>query len=312
MYLEDNIYASERLTLTPGVRLDHHSQFGNNLSPSLNVQYRLSEDWLLKGGIARAFKAPNLYQSNTNYLYYTRGNGCPVLFPNLGSGCYIQGNDTLDPETSINKEIGIEWAPQSGYHASLTYFHNAYDDKIVAGLVPVGTTADGRGQVFQWTNASEAIVQGVEGNLTLPLLGEQGRVLKWNSNITYMIENKNTATGQPLSVIPEYTVNTTLDWQPTQALSLLLAGTFYGKQESATQSSTSGGAIASDTREPYDVWSISARYRVTRTVSLGVGVDNLFDARLFREGTNNTGGAAGAATYNEPGRAYWATLRFGF
>ncbi|CEE55626.1 Ferric enterobactin receptor [Xanthomonas citri pv. citri] len=312
VYLEDNIYASERLTLTPGVRLDHHSQFGNNLSPSLNVQYRLSEDWLLKGGIARAFKAPNLYQSNTNYLYYTRGNGCPVLFPNLGSGCYIQGNDTLDPETSINKEIGIEWAPQSGHHASLTYFHNAYDDKIVAGLVPVGTTADGRGQVFQWTNASEAIVQGVEGNLTLPLLGEQGRVLKWNSNITYMIENKNTATGQPLSVIPEYTVNTTLDWQPTQALSLLLAGTFYGKQESATQSSTSGGAIASDTREPYDVWSISARYRVTRTVSLGVGVDNLFDTRLFREGTNNTGGAAGAATYNEPGRAYWATLRFGF
>lgn len=312
VYLEDNIYASERLTLTPGVRLDHHSQFGNNLSPSLNVQYKLSDDWLLKGGIARAFKAPNLYQSNANYLYYTRGNGCPVLFPNLGSGCYIQGNDNLDPETSINKEIGIEWAPQTGHHASLTYFHNAYDNKIVAGMTPVGITADRRGQVFQWTNASQAIVQGVEGNLTLPLLGEQGRELKWNTNVTYMIENKNTATDQPLSVIPEYTVNTTLDWQPTQALSLLLTGTFYGKQESATQSSTSGGAIAPDTRDPYDLWGVSARYRITRKVSVGVGVDNLFDTRLFREGTNNTGGAAGAATYNEPGRAYWASLSFGF
>lgn len=43
-----------------------------------------------------------------------------------------------------------------------------------------------------------------------------------------------------------------------------------------------------------------------------MGVDNLFDTRLFREGTNNTGGAAGAATYNEPGRAYWASLSFGF
>ncbi|PPU03187.1 TonB-dependent siderophore receptor [Xanthomonas arboricola] len=312
VYLEDNIYASERLTLTPGVRLDHHSQFGNNLSPSLNVQYTLSEGWLLKGGIARAFKAPNLYQSNTNYLYYTRGNGCPVLFPNLGSGCYIQGNGNLDPEISINKEIGIEWAPQTGHHASLTYFHNAYDDKIVAGMTPVGITVDRRGQVFQWTNASEAIVQGVEGNFTLPLLGEQGRELKWNTNVTYMIENKNTATDQPLSVIPEYTVNTTLDWQPTQALSLLLTGTFYGKQESATQSSTSGGAIAPDTRDPYDLWGVSARYRITRKVSVGVGVDNLFDTRLFREGTNNTGGAAGAATYNEPGRAYWASLSFGF
>ncbi|WP_152025645.1 TonB-dependent receptor domain-containing protein, partial [Xanthomonas hortorum] len=312
VYLEDNLYATERLTLTPGLRLDHHSQFGNNLSPSLNVQYKLTDDWLLKGGIARAFKAPNLYQSNANYLYYTRGNGCPVLFPNLGSGCYIQGNDNLDPETSINKEIGIEWAPQTGHHASLTYFHNAYDDKIVAGMTPVNITVDRRGQVFQWTNASEAIVQGVEGNLTLPLLGEQGRELKWNTNVTYMIENKNTATDQPLSVIPEYTVNTTLDWQPTQALSLLLTGTFYGKQESATQSSTSGGAIAPDARDPYDLWGISARYRITRKISVGMGVDNLFDTRLFREGTNNTGGAAGAATYNEPGRAYWASLSFGF
>nr|WP_238601179.1 TonB-dependent receptor [Xanthomonas arboricola] len=76
--------------------------------------------------------------------------------------------------------------------------------------------------------------------------------------------------------------------------------------------STSGGAIAPDTRDPYDLWGFIARYRITRKVSVGVGVDNLFDTRLFREGTNNTGGAAGAATYNEPGRAFWASLSFGF
>lgn len=312
VFVEDNIYVSDRLILTPGLRFDHHDQFGNNASPSLNTQFKLAGDWLLKGGVARAFKAPNLYQSNDNYLYYTRGNGCPVLYPSLGSGCYIQGNAKLDPETSINKEIGIEWAPQDGYHASLTYFHNDYKNKIVAGMTPVGLTADGKGQVFQWTNAPKAIVQGVEGNLAVPLLGEQGRVLKWNTNVTYMVENKNKTTDQPLSVIPKYTVNTTLDWQPFEQWSFLLTGTFYGKQESATQSSTSGGAIQRDTRGAYDIWGASARYRIAPKISVGVGVNNLFDKRLFREGTSNTTGAAGADTYNEPGRAYFVSLNVGF
>ncbi len=312
VFVEDNLYVGERWILTPGLRFDHHDQFGNNLSPSLNAQFRLAGDWLLKGGVARAFKAPNLYQSNDNYLYYTRGNGCPVLYPSLGSGCYIQGNSDLDPETSINKEIGIEWAPQSGHHASLTYFHNDYRNKIVAGMTPVGLTADGKGQVLRWSNARKALVQGVEGNVVVPLLGEQGRVLKWNTNVTYMVENKDKTNDQPLSVIPRYTVNTTLDWQPTQAWSFLLTGTFYGRQESATQSSTSGGAISRDTRGAYDIWGASARYRIAPKVSLGFGVNNLLDKRLFREGTSNTGGAAGADTYNEPGRAYYATLNFGF
>lgn len=312
VFVEDNIYATEKLILTPGLRFDHHSQFGNNLSPSLNVQYTLAEDWLLKGGVARAFKAPNLYQSNPNYLYYTRGNGCPVLYPNLGSGCYIQGNDQLDAETSLNKEIGIEWAPQTGYHASLTYFHNDYKDKIQAGMTPVGLTADDQGQVFQWSNAPKAIVQGVEGNLQLPLAGARGEVLKWNTNVTWMIENKNKTTDQPLSVVPRYTVNTMLDWRPSAAWSFLLTGTFYGKQESATQSTTSGAALERDTRGAYNIWGLTARYRISAKVSLGFGVNNLFDKRLFREATNNTAGAAGAATYNEPGRAYFASLNFGF
>ncbi|MBN8712349.1 MAG: TonB-dependent receptor, partial [Xanthomonadales bacterium] len=76
-FLEDNIAVGERLTLTPGIRFDHHSEFGWNVSPALNASLDLGSGFTLKGGIARAFKAPNLYQSNPNYLYYTMGNGCP-------------------------------------------------------------------------------------------------------------------------------------------------------------------------------------------------------------------------------------------
>lgn len=315
LYVEDNIYLGERWVLTPGLRYDDHSQFGGNASPSLNAQYKISDAVSLKGGVARAFKAPNLYQSNPNYLYFTMGQGCPVLFPNLGSGCYIMGNADLDPETSINKEIGVEWTPESGYHASLTYFHNDYKNKIEAGMVPIGVTQNSLGRVFQWTNAPKAIVQGVEGNLVVPLLGDAGDVLSWNNNITYMIENKNKTTNQPLSVIPEYTVNTSLDWRPSESWSFLLTGTFYGKQESASQQSTTGAVLIPDVRDAYNLWGLSGRYLITPKVSLGAGINNLFDKRLFREANSNTGagtGAATAATYNEPGRAYFVSMTVGF
>ena len=325
VFVEDNIYAGERWIVTPGVRFDHHSQFGNNASPSLNVQFALSDDLKLKGGVARAFKAPNLYQSNPNYLYYTMGFGCPDNFPSLGSGCYVLGNADLDAETSLNKEIGIEWAPVSGHHASLTYFHNDYKDKVVSGFIPVGQTPGVPGaqpvppaRIFQWENAPEAVVSGLEGNINIPLIGERGRVLTWNNNVTYMIENENTVTGQPLSVIPEYTVNTSLDWQATDALSLLLTGTFYGRQEPATRDINNddrcdeAGAdcvAVRQVRDPYTIWGIGARYRITPTVSLGGGVNNLLDKRLFRESNSQY---AGAATYNEPGRSYYVSMNIGF
>ena len=79
----------------------------------------------MKAGIARSYKAPNLYQLNPNYLLYSNGQGC------YGStkSCYLQGNADLEAETSVNKELGIEYR-NNGVVAGLTYFRNDYKNKI--------------------------------------------------------------------------------------------------------------------------------------------------------------------------------------
>ena len=105
LFVESNIELRPGTTLTPGLRFDHHSLTGSNWSPSLNLSQALNDEFTLKAGIARAYKAPNLYQSNPNYLLYSRGNGCW----GGGGACYLMGNEDLDAETSINKEIGIEF-----------------------------------------------------------------------------------------------------------------------------------------------------------------------------------------------------------
>ncbi|KAA0942654.1 TonB-dependent siderophore receptor [Pseudomonas sp. ANT_H14] len=308
LFAEDNIELTPDWFLTPGLRLDHQDQFGANWSPSLNTSYKLTEDITLKGGIARAFKAPNLYQSNPNYLYYSRGNGCaPSLNAN---GCYVLGNENLDPEISINKELGIAFA-RGGWAAGVTYFRNDYESKIVSSNDLISKTVNNEA-VLQWDNAKDAVVKGWEGNLGIPLLGAHGETLSWNTNFTYMQENKD-GDGNPLSVVPKYTVNSMLDWQVNEALAVSLTGTWYGKQEprvlNPSRDSPVTAANEQKTLDPYHIWGVGGTYEVNKNLSLGAGINNLFDKRVYREGA---GTSAGASTYNEPGRSFYASITTSF
>lgn len=177
----------------------------------------------MKAGIARAFKAPNLYQTSEGYLLYSKGNGCPKDI--TSGGCYLVGNKNLDPEISINKEIGLEFTVDD-YHASVTYFRNDYQNKIVAGDQIIGRSASGA-YVLQWQNGGKALIEGIEASMAVPLMPDR---LNWNTNATYMITSEQKDTGNPLSIIPKYTVNTFLDWTITSALSANVNWTLYGKQ----------------------------------------------------------------------------------
>lgn len=315
IFIEDNIELTPDWTLTPGLRFDDNSIFGSNWSPSLNSSYKLTDTITLNGGVAKAFKAPNLYQSNPNYLYFTKGNGCPIGNGG-GGGCYIFGNENLEAETSINKELGVAFA-DAGWAAGLTYFHNDYKNKVVAGMgdgsAPISVVPGGGNyaEIFQWENAPKAIVSGWEGNLTIPLLGSQGETLSWNTNFTYMIQNKNKTTGEPLSVIPKYTVNSMLDWTVTEALDLSLTVTHYGKQE-PRQLTTVGNAATGDAlreRDPYTLVGLGANYELNKNWRFGAGISNLFDKQIRRESIS---GGEGANTYNEPGRAFYVSATTSF
>uniref|UniRef100_UPI000A67B67B TonB-dependent receptor domain-containing protein n=1 Tax=Acinetobacter baumannii TaxID=470 RepID=UPI000A67B67B len=92
---EANMAPPHTILLKPALRFDHHSIAGNNWSPSLNLSQELTDDWTLKLGIARAYKAPNLYQLNPNYILYSNGQGCYAS----SSACYLMGNSDLKAET---------------------------------------------------------------------------------------------------------------------------------------------------------------------------------------------------------------------
>ena len=317
-YIEDNISLTNQLKLVPMLRYDHNNKTGGNVSPAVNLVWQLHPNWLLKGGIARAYKVPNLYQSTDSYMLYSKGNGCATS-SGSGRGCYLIGNSDLKPETSINKELGLEFN-KNGYLASLAYFRNDYKNKIEAGrqIIFTGSTVtagkSGGYDYFEWTNTRKAVVEGLEGNFTLPLSSKW----KWINNFTYMFNSKNKETGNPLSVIPKYTINSSLSWTPTEKWDTLLTYTYYGRQKPRTVAVTpveaglgNGGqgttGLSGEEIGSYGIWGMSAGYAVNKNIHIRAGMTNIFNKRIYASTLRGS-----AYTYNERGRAVWGNMKVSF
>ena len=310
-YVEDNISLTDKTHLIPAIRFDHNSASGSNWSPALNFSHQIGENWLVKGGIARAYKAPNLYQTNPDFILYTRGQGCPLSATNK-IRCYYMGNAALKPETSINKEIGLEFN-KNGWQASATYFHNAYRNKIVIGENIIATSNIGN-WLLQWENTPKATISGIEGNLVIPLHD----TLKWSNNFTYMHKSEDYQ-GNPLSLVPKHTLNSTLSWIPNERFDANLTFTHYGRTKPRgvainrlERDGNPGAGITPLTSEhnqtqvgSYGIWGINAGYNWNKRVAVRGGVSNLFNKKLYRT-------TAGAQTYNEHGRAFYGSLKVSF
>ena len=310
-YVEDNISLTDKTHLIPAIRFDHNSDSGSNWSPALNFSHQIGENWLVKGGVARAYKAPNLYQTNPDFILYTRGQGCPLNAPN-SVRCYYMGNGNLKPETSINKEIGLEFN-KNGWQASATYFHNAYRNKIVIGDQLIATSNIGN-WLLQWENTPKATISGIEGNLVIPLHD----TLKWSNNFTYMHKSEDYQ-GNPLSLVPKHTINSTLSWTPNERFDANLTFTHYGRTkprgvavnhlEQKGNPRAGVAALSSEHSQTqvgsYGIWGINASYNWNKRVAVRGGISNLFDKKLYRT-------TAGAQTYNEHGRAFYGSLKVSF
>ncbi|KYK81821.1 outer membrane receptor FepA [Aggregatibacter actinomycetemcomitans serotype e str. SC936] len=364
VFLEDNIMLPNNKTiLTPGVRFDYSTNSEANWSPSFNFSHQASENWKIKGGVARAYKAPNLYQSSPNYLLINASNGCPIdsannwnnpntLNPTSGDGtrnnpytnsnakgfdwgraCYFLGNENIKPETSWNKEIGFEYENE-GKLFSLAYFHNDYRNKIVSngeflttidapnggynreirrenvpGGVPIWRNYTAT-NVYRWGNTPRAIIEGIEGNITLPFFDDN---LTLGTNFTYMIKNENKKTGNAISLVPKYTINTTLNWRINEQWDLNTTYTRYGKQKTVVNPenfmqviyNTGESIVKQYQMGSYGIWGANVGYKFNDNFSLRVGVNNILDKRIYRNATT-------ARIYNERGRSYFANLKYSF
>lgn len=297
VFIENNLGLTDSTDVVVGLRFDDQNKSGSNWSPSLNITHQLNDNWSVKAGIARAYKAPNMYQSAEGYLLNTKGNGCP---PDTSGNCFLVGNGDLKPETSINKEIGFEYQKDI-IKASLAWFRNDYKNKIVSGWLPINKNDNAvYGNLLKWENTPKALIEGIEGSIAL----DWGNIT-WTNNVTYMHASEDKRTGNPLSIVPKYTINSIFHYQITDALDTNFVYTQYGRQEPRQVSESRNALSSTAAVKSYGLAGINFGYKLTSDITARVGISNLFDEKKERDNSINQ-------TYNEPGRAYYASLKYQF
>ncbi len=171
------------LTVTGGLRFDHHSTYGDHWSPRATVSW-LSADrlWKVRASGGSGFRAPTIGE-----LYYP-----------------FSGNPDLKPETSVSWEVGAERYVGDG-RAEVSLFWNELKDLIVYDFATslnynVGR-ARTRGVEVGWR---QAIVSGLSADATY----------------TYL-DADNLVTGAALIRRPRHRASLGLDWQPVPGLDLV-------------------------------------------------------------------------------------------
>ncbi|WP_406736191.1 TonB-dependent receptor domain-containing protein [Thioclava sp. GXIMD4215] len=281
LYAKDQMSITDRFRIDTALRYDYNSIYGDHLSPVVNAAYDITDALTFKAGIGKSFKAPNLRQSNEDYLY-------AEYKANRGIMTYWLGNDDLKPELATNYMAGFYY-DQGPITGSVSGFLNNITNRIQGN--EIGTFNGVR--VKQYVNVNEARTSGIQGNLNYALSDR----LQWNTTFSKLLESKDLASGSVLSEEPDIKIHTELSWQATDRLMLTGSIDHYGKQVEVTGEDSSG-----EERIPaYTVANVLAKYTLTDHASLKAGVNNIFDEQPDTD-----------ADYTEDSRTYFISASLDF
>nr|AMP42357.1 TonB-dependent receptor [uncultured bacterium IN-10] len=311
LFLEDEWRIVDSLALTLGARYDKHEAFGGHISPRAYLVWNTNDNWTLKGGVSKGYKAPDLNQLHSG-INSVGGQGSTVGI----------GNPDLDPEESTNYEVGAYYDNLNGFNANATIFHTKFKDKIESGADPIfdpvcaGNPASGStpaGACTQDINIGKAETQGLE----LASRWQFAPAWSISGNYTYTDSEQKTGTdkGAPLTNTPMHMAHASLNWQATDRLGLYFKGEYRGKRARFTQrtANLSDAEQVLDDLKAYEVFHLGGSYRASDNVTLNATIYNLFD-KDFLTGkvyTDSTGAEAWASDYTQTGRSTTGTIEEG-
>ncbi|MEH6799275.1 MAG: TonB-dependent receptor [Halopseudomonas sabulinigri] len=246
-YLQDEIALGD-LNLTLSGRVDHHDVYGTEFSPRAYAVYNLTDNWVIKGGAGKAFKAPSIAQSDENYAVVAcRG------------ACVVTGNPDLKPETSVSYEVGTLYEADR-WDAGITLFYNDIEDMIVSDQWGPGY----RPPVMTYSNINNATIQGVELMSGVALTDS----LDLTGNYT-LVDAKDEDTNEELVQTPQHTANARLQWQATRVLNTFASYQYTGSQQLAIP------GVGNTKSDAFHTLDLGGTVQATRNLGFKFGVTNL-------------------------------------
>ncbi|WP_395407182.1 TonB-dependent receptor plug domain-containing protein [Pseudoduganella sp. UC29_106] len=152
IFAQDEIALSDKVTVTPGAKVEHNNYTGAEFLPSVRLAWSPSQNQLIWGNVAHTVRAP----SRVDRDLYLPG----VTVPIAGLPRYvIGGGPDFKSETANVVELGYRAQPRADLTYSLTLFNADYDK--LRTIEPSGVNAPNTG-LYVLRNESEGRARGAE------------------------------------------------------------------------------------------------------------------------------------------------------
>ena len=258
LFFQNEFRPMENLAFVLGGRLDYHSEFGTHFSPKLSGLYRVTRDVAIRTSYGQGFRAPGFKD-----LY--------LDFSNPTSGYQVLGNPDLQPESSGNWNLGVEYQFKSSLLGRVHLYRNNLNNLIEAERI--GKSVLG-GSKFQYFNVSEAFTEGVEVELSTRSISG------FSATIGYAYLNgEDKETGLALLNRSKHSGNLKLAYTNQDAgFNVDLRGRYASKWGFFDD----GDKVLED--EEYApsnwIWNIRGSKQIFRWLKASAGVNNIFDFKI--------------------------------
>ena len=201
-YVDLELDATKKFTISAAGRLEHYSDFGNTVNGKLALRYKISDNFSLRGSISSGFRAPSLAQLyfNSTFTDIVAGQAIDKIIAKNNSPITRElGIPALKQEVSTNAGLGF-----TAKVKALTLTVDAYYVKIKGRIVLTGAFSSddpvigdelkklniGAAQFF--TNAVNTTSKGADVILTYSasFSGNQTLRLSLAANLNNMVIDK--------------------------------------------------------------------------------------------------------------------------
>ena len=241
-----------------GGRLDNHSEFGTHFSPKLSAMYRVTDDFRLRFSYGQGFRAPDF---KNLYLDFT----------NVTSGYQVLGNPNLQPESSHNWNLGVEYEISNGLLGKIHVYRNDLQNLIEAERI--GQSAAG-GSKFEYQNISSAYTEGTDIEV---VIGSTGG---FTSTLGYAyLRGADKESGLPL--LSRSTHNGTLKLAYLHSNSGVQVD-LRGRYASQWGLYDDGDKVLEpeELAPSYWIWNIRASKTLFKIFKASIGCNNIFDFKI--------------------------------
>ena len=249
------------LSVSPGLRLSSHDQWGTALTPRIAALWRLTPAVALRGSVGTGFRAPDFKE-----LYYN--------FVNAAAGYAVMGNPDLKPEHSTNVTLGTEVVGSRFYGRASAYtnhFRNFID-----------YTAPTAAGVYTFGNIASGLTRGVETQVGWATTRARVEV-----EYAYL-DARDETTGLPLLGRASNSFRISGQAGP-RAVALGASLRVTGRTPIATVQDSTGTPVGVTYRDAFVRLDLRANAPLPLGLTLTGGVDNVFNKQLSAQWPGFTG-----------------------